>query len=263
VSPANSIILAIKMLEFLEKLRTDAWRTAGARYNAARRLKRRDLFATLSLSLFAACGVGLAVVQRIYSFEPGSPTDNYLTALSICLGIFLLVISLIEWGAGNSVKADRLHQNAEELNTFQRKLGLAILDLKAGNSVSSQKVTEYLQQYEDIKAKSPFNHDPIDDHLFVATHRFADEFKTSNGKPLYFAIEQRWLALKSICSSIWYFIAFWLVIFQLILITPWCKTTKLKSAYEVSQSQNLPIISSRQGCLIDNICKQTTDATVD
>jgi hypothetical protein len=157
------------MLKYIEKLRTDTWRTAGARYNAARRLKRRDLFATLSLSLFSAAGVGLAVVQRIYSFESGSPADNYITALSVCLGVVLLVISLIEWGAGNSVKADRLHQNAEELNAFQRKLGLVILDLKAGNSLTSQQAGEYLQQYDDIKVKSPFNHDPLDDHLFVAT----------------------------------------------------------------------------------------------
>ncbi|WP_409574965.1 hypothetical protein [Sulfuritalea sp.] len=33
---------------FLEELRTAAWRTEGARFNAARRLKRRDWFATFS-----------------------------------------------------------------------------------------------------------------------------------------------------------------------------------------------------------------------
>lgn len=220
------------MLKYIEKLRTDAWRTAGARYNAARRLKRRDLFATLSLSLFSASGVGLAVVQRIYSFESGSPADNYITALSVCLGVFLLVVSLIEWGAGNSVKADRLHQNAEELNSFQRKLGLFILGLN-GKSPTSQQVEEYLQWYDEIKARSQFNHNPLDDRLFVAMHRLAPEFKTSSDKAFYCWIEKCWLAFRSIYSSIWYFVALWLVIVVLICITPWSETAKVKSTYEV------------------------------
>jgi hypothetical protein len=226
------------MLKFIEKLKTDAWRTAGARYNAARRFKRRDLFATLSLSLFAASGIGLAVVQRIYPFEPGSSADNYITALSVCIGVFLLVISLIEWGAGNSVKADRLHQNAEELNSFQRKLGLIIHDLQAGNPRTYQQVDEYRQQYDEIKVRSQFNHDPLDDHLFVAMHRFADEFRTSNSKVPYCWIQGRWLAFQSICSSIWYFVVFWLVLATLIWNIPWPQTAKVESTHEVSQSQN-------------------------
>ena len=76
------------MLKIIEKLKTDAWRTAGARYNAARRLKRRDLFSTISLSLFSAAGVGLAVIQKIYNPQSGSSLDNYLTGLSVCLSVF-------------------------------------------------------------------------------------------------------------------------------------------------------------------------------
>ena len=39
--------------------------------------------------LFAATTVGIAYVQRIY-VTPGSPTDNYLTAFSGCLGILYI-----------------------------------------------------------------------------------------------------------------------------------------------------------------------------
>lgn len=210
------------MRQYIEKLRTDAWRTAGARYNASRRLHRRDLFATISLSLFSAAGIGLAVAQRIYAFEPGSPADNYITALSVSLGLFLLVISLVEWGAGNAVKADRLHQNAEELNAFQRKLGLLIAEKSAHNSVaSSDESIEHLNNYEEIKARCLFNHAPLDDCLFVATHRHAEEFKTSSGKPPYCWLGERWLAFRSIFSSIWYFVGFWLIIAVLIGFTPW------------------------------------------
>lgn len=180
------------------------------------------MFATISLSLFSAVGVGLAVVQKVYSPQSGSPLDNYLTALSVCLSVFLLVVSLIEWGAGNSVKSDRLHQNAEELSAFWRRLDLVILDLNS-NSPSQIKASDmavYLKEYDDIKAKCGFNHDPLDNHLFVATQRHADEFK-KNGKEAYCWLEERWFLFRSIFSSVWYFVSLWLVIAVLIYLTPW------------------------------------------
>lgn len=210
------------MLKTLEKLKTDAWRTAGARYNAARRLKRRDLFSTISLSLFSATGIGLAVIQKVYMPPPGSPLDNYLTVLSVCLGVFLLVVSLIEWGASNSVKADRLHQNAEELSAFWRKLELVILDLRLNPSAQTNPLAlvAHLKEYDEIKAKCGFNHEPLDDNLFVATQRHAEEFER-NGKEPYCWFEERWFVVRSYFSSVWYFISLWLVIAALIYLTPW------------------------------------------
>ena len=68
---------------FLSELRTSAWCTSGARFNASRRLRRRDWFAMFSIAIFSAIGVGLAIVQKIYGFETGMPADNFVTALSI------------------------------------------------------------------------------------------------------------------------------------------------------------------------------------
>lgn len=216
------------MLKIIEKLKTDAWRTAGARYNAARRLKRRDLFSTISLSLFSAAGVGLAVIQKIYNPQSGSSLDNYLTGLSVCLSVFLLVISLIEWGAGNSVKADRLHQNAEELSAFWRRLDLVIVGLQSQppTQANPSSAAEYLKEYDEIKEKCGFNHDPLDDHLFVSSQRHAEEFKR-NGKEPYCWLEQRWFVFRSHFSSVWYFVSLWIIIAVLIYVTPWNQTVKV------------------------------------
>lgn len=225
------------MQQFIEKLKTDAWRTAGARYNAARRLKRRDLFATISLSIFSATGVGLAVLQRVYCFKSGTQADNYITALSVCLSVFLLVISLIEWGAGNSVKADRLHQNAEELNSFQRRLGLALVNFGAGTNPSQQEAERLLQEYDEIKQRCSYNHDPLDDCFFVATHRNSKEFKAPDGTARYSWFGESWLALKSIFSSVWYFIALWIVIASLLLLTPWPNENACEAGKAIDQVQ--------------------------
>ncbi|PKO91236.1 MAG: hypothetical protein CVU16_08450 [Betaproteobacteria bacterium HGW-Betaproteobacteria-10] len=236
------------MKDLVKKLSTDAWRTSGARYNASRRLKRRDLFSTISLSLFAAVGVGLAVVQRVYSFESGSPADNYITALSVCLGVFLLVVSLVEWGSGNAVKADRLYQNAEELNAFQRRLAVIVIELEEEAQPLAAEVQKLLKEYDEIKARCAFNHEPLDDCLSMATRRFAPEFKHQDGSLRYNWFEERWFAMRSIASSIWYFILLWLVIGGLIVATPWnqsgnshssCATTASATTQKVIQKPAL------------------------
>ena len=82
------------MENFLTELRTRVWRTSGARYNAARRLRLRDWFATFSIAMFSAIGIALAVVQKVYAFDANSPVDRYITVLSVAIGLFVIVISV-------------------------------------------------------------------------------------------------------------------------------------------------------------------------
>jgi len=196
------------MKDYLTELRTTIWRTAGARYNAARRLKRKELFSTVSLTFFSVITICLAVVQKIYSPEIlRSPSlDNYLTALSIFSGVFLLAISLMEWGARNGSNADALHKNAEELNALQRKLQREIFKL---NDVSGDWSTcgELSDEYEEIQNRYDVNHAPLDDQLFLAERRLAPEFIGKNISSYQeIKVKAVWLL-----SSIWYYLIFWMV----------------------------------------------------
>lgn len=209
------------MRDFLTSIRTNAWRTSSARYNAARRLKRREVFSTVSLALFSAATVALAFLQRVYSVHPGTPLDNYLTALSACLGVFLLAISLMEWGAGNGAKADALHRNAEDLNAHQRKINMAIAKLDANVQTTWDDVDELRKEYEAIKERCSHNHAPIDDDLFRASQRTAKEFQEDDGQPSFNGFEYGWLVFRHWWSSFWHFLFFWLVLIELIRRTPW------------------------------------------
>jgi SMODS and SLOG-associating 2TM effector domain family 5 len=198
------------MRDYLALLQLEAWRTAGARYNAARRLQRRELFSTVSLALFSAASVGVAFLQRIYA-PPGSRVDNYLTALSACIGVLLLTISLMEWGSRNGAKAEALHRNAEDLNASQREVRLLVARLDSGESIGWANVQTMKDRYEEIKARCSYNHDPIDDQLFLAAHRNAPEFQTTSGHP---SISQWGAFLTKVhwyYASVWYFAIFWLV----------------------------------------------------
>ena len=176
------------MAPFLTKLQTDAWRTSSARYNAARRLSRREFFATISLALLSAMTVAIAFIQRVYA-PPSSEADNYFTALSASLGVFLLTISLVEWGARTGSIADALHQNAEKLNAMQRKIGIKIAAMAAGNSLSWDDTQALSDEYEAIKADCRHNHQPIDDEYFRAKQRTAAEFCDASGNPKFSRLE--------------------------------------------------------------------------
>lgn len=206
------------MKDFLQSLRTQAWRTSGARYNAARRLKRRDLIATFSIAMFSAIGIALAIVQKVYVQKGTSDLDNYITILSACIGLFVLVISLIEWGFSGSVKADALHRNAESLNRHQRKIAQV---LATSGEPSDAEVTEIRNAYEAIKDSCPYNHEPVDDELFRAQQRLSDEYRNIDGKPKMSRLAGAWVWLKDQWSSAWIFLAFWLVVVALLVAMPW------------------------------------------
>jgi len=199
------------MLNHLKKLQTTAWRTSGARYNASRRLKRRELFSTISLALFSAIGIIVAVVQRIYAIPiqcvPG--LDNLLTALSICMGLFILVFTLMEWGSANGVKAYMLYGNAEALNAFQSKVGSIVAKHEGNQGVAlNWDDAESLRvEYEKVKSQCTENHTPIDDYFFLTSKRRSPEFeylKLTSGKAI-----MSWLKWNG--SSIWYYVGLWAI----------------------------------------------------
>lgn len=198
------------MKQFISDLRTRAWRTAGSRYNASRRLKKRETFATSSLAMLSALSVAAAVAQRIYSPQAGTPLDNYLTAVSVALGVFLLVISLLEWGAANGLKADALHRNAEDLTAFQLKLALVLARLESGQAVDEAFVDALRVEYETIKDRCPYNHAPSDHELFRAQHRMAPELGATDAMPVMtgwaaLVVKARWE-----WSTIWFFLLIWI-----------------------------------------------------
>lgn len=196
------------MKNYLTELRTVIWRTAGARYNAARRLKRKELFSTISLTFFSVISICLAVVQKMYAsaISNVSGLDDYLTTLSILSGIFLLAISLMEWGSRNGSNADALYKNAEDLNSLQRRIKQELFKLDAISS-SWDKCSAFSIEYDVIQSRCDVNHDPLDDQRFLAAKRSAIEFAGENmGFFHAVSIKVLWFF-----SSIWYYLLFWCV----------------------------------------------------
>lgn len=209
------------MEEFLKELRTKVWRTAGARYGAARRLKRREIVSTISLAFFSAFSVVLAFVQRVYVQQAGTELDNYLTALSVCLGISLLAISLIEWGAGSGSKAEALHRNAEDLTALQILILQRISEVQSGKVGKWSDVDDLRTGYERIRERCTANHDPLDDKTFLAHNRMAPEFLDEDKKPKIGSVKSFLITFRNFMASLWYFAAFWFLLLVALWNIPW------------------------------------------
>lgn len=162
--------------------------------------------------MLSALSVAAAVAQRIYSPQPGAPLDNYLTAVSVALGVFLLVISLLEWGASYGAKADALHRNAEDLTAYQIKLAYVLAKINSDKLVNESEVDTLRIEYEAIKDRCTHNHTPSDDKLFRAQQRMSSEFGAVHGKPGMTGWEVLCIKAKWEWSTIWFFLLIWIVV---------------------------------------------------
>lgn len=226
--------------DYLRALRTQAWKTMGARYNAARRLRRRDRLANASIATFSAIAIALVIIQKTYAFAAGSAADNFLTALSACLAVFILVISLMEWGSSNGVKAEWLHRNAEELNAFQGKLQLLLC--VPTSAPDWNEVDRMREEYERLKASCPYNHDPVDLQRFAAQHWNSREF-FPDGKSIAWAfVEKTVREVRFYFFGIKTFMLCWIVVGSLLAFTPWSQRMTISpSGDSAAQSQPQPI----------------------
>jgi hypothetical protein len=159
--------------------------------------------------MLSASSIAAAVAQRIYSPQPGTPLDNYLTVASIALGVILLAISLLEWGAAYSAKADALHRNAEDLTAYQLKLAQVIARIDNEKAIEESEIDALRIEYETIKNRCSYNHSPIDHDLFRAQQRQAADLGATVGKPLMTDCEALVVRARWEWSTIWFFLLLW------------------------------------------------------
>lgn len=157
--------------EAAQVLRTKMWRTAGARFNCQRRMKYRDTASSFTIAILSVYLIAISVAQKIFNVGQQNPDiDNYLTFIAIVGAVFIIVISLIEWAGNFSIRAERLFENATEINLHRARLERALIDGVPVATLQSEFEAVSLE-YEKLVDKHSPNHDPIDDLLFRSHNR--------------------------------------------------------------------------------------------
>lgn len=182
--------------EHLLKLRTTAWITAGARYNAVRRLQRRSRLSLITISLLSGAGV-----LAPFLLPQGSPASQF----SAFLAMLVLVVGIIETASEFGAKAAMLFANAENLNAFQSRLGTKLPTAP----LSSQELEGFDAEYQRIKKEIQYNHEPVDFDRFKLQHGSSPEFVRGNGSPAFDWLESLWVRLAYEMHSVWWLVALW------------------------------------------------------
>ena len=144
------------------------WRiktTAGSRFNAAERLKRKEQRVNVLSAVASAAVIFLSVVSA--TVQPTGLGGISLTLVTIFASIMILVTALIQYASNDGANAERMHACALLLGALRRRLMYAEIKSRAELGVLSAEYDDILSRYA--------NHAPADYQKYRDEH--PDEFK--------------------------------------------------------------------------------------
>lgn len=141
----------------LTDLSNTVYKTMSARFTAYRRMKRNRDASKVAEAMLSASIIGISLIAlQCKNLEQA----NHMSAATIILSTFLLVLSLLFQGLGYEKRMENYHSCGNELNRLYR---LMKHDEKMlSEEEQKKKELEYLQQYEDLLVKYNLNHTSFD-----------------------------------------------------------------------------------------------------
>ncbi len=132
--------------------------TAGARFNAAKRLEHIDKRMTALTSFSSAYLILLSVGPSLMGASAAAQPINNL--FSTVLSVLLLASSVLSYASGHAVRSEQYHRSALEIQEIRRQLRFA------GENVSNELFLSLSQRYDAVLQKYSINHDDVDFYRF-------------------------------------------------------------------------------------------------
>jgi hypothetical protein len=151
----------------VEKLVSDLKVTAGARFNAAARLWRREKSSNVLVSVYSA--VLICVSIATFALPLGSTFIRYASFGGIVASILLLVMSMRNFAHQFGVEAEQMHRCALELNELKRRIQTQAPDIAAS------RLEDYADRYSTILQKWSVNHTQQDFLDYKYKHKWEFE----------------------------------------------------------------------------------------
>jgi hypothetical protein len=149
------------------------WRTKGSRFNAYRRLKKRNNILTFVTSFSSVHLLAIGILQLTNLITLSNKQSELLSFISITLSIIILTYSLIENGKEHGLKSEMHHLCGIELDRIYTQLEM----LEKEDVVE---VTKLASNYNLVTEKYLLNHETIDDQFFQLQH--LNDFTVMNSK---------------------------------------------------------------------------------
>jgi hypothetical protein len=143
-----------------DRLLGKMWKTKSARFNAHRRLVRKNSLSTWATSILAVYIIIASLAPLAYPGLAAGTTGKLIQVLSVAISIFLIIIILLENSKNYLGEADRMLRCAlaisEVYNRFQ-----ALTPAEANT-----KRAEFTDEYNKILEMHELNHNDIDFRKF-------------------------------------------------------------------------------------------------
>jgi len=129
-----------------------------ARFNASKRLERKQSAGTVTLAIVALYGGLISVFNLMFKHRVGGDTRDILEYVAVVSSWLTLIIGLTETMKGHGANARELHDCARDVNNLQKQLAAtAIWD--------EQAIQPFLARYREIIERCRPNHDNVDYRL--------------------------------------------------------------------------------------------------
>lgn len=189
---------------YIDSLKFRLWKTKGSRFNACRRLRRKQQISIFSISVLSVYGISIPVIQTVLDTDACPETNNLYTVISLTLSVFILVLSLLEGANNYASKSEKMHVNAMKISSLYSELEI-LLVRSSDPAVLSEKVDSIQHRYSEVIEECPDNHE-LEDYLeFQIQHR--KEFNLS-------ALKCCWIRVK------YFFVNYWLYSLFVVVIPP-------------------------------------------
>ena len=197
--------------DYINSLKFRIWKTKGSRFNAYRRLKRRQQVSIFSISVLSVYGISIPVIQSVLDTTSCPKTNNLYTVISLTLSVFILVLSLLEGANDYAGKSEKMHTNAVKISSLYSDLEVLLVRDQNPDSLS-EKVDAIQHRYSEIIEECPENHEPEDYLEFQVQHR--NDFRLSS-------LSCFWIKIRSFIVNYWLYSLFVIAIppFVVILYT--------------------------------------------
>lgn len=190
--------------DYVNSLKFRLWKTKGSRFNAYRRLKRRQQVSIFSISVLSVYGISIPVIQAVIDTTSCPKTNNLYTVISLTLSVFILVLSLLEGANNYAGKSEKMHTNAIKISSLYSELEVLIAINRTPESLGDG-VDNIQRRYSEIIEECPENHEPEDYLEFQIQHR--KDFRLS-------PLRCFWIKARS------FFVNYWLYSLFVIVIPP-------------------------------------------
>lgn len=204
-------------VELANTLRTNLWRTAGARFYAARRLELRDRLSTFSIAFLSVIAIGIGLLDPVLG-QGNAPSLLRISAavLTAIISVFVLVISLIEGNGRSQLQATRLHENGVKLAELRGTLELLIAKSLETGVPAWDGLERLRKEYDGELRECPFNHEPIDAQRFKIDHRKSKEFIDFDNRPEIGWLHAMGIETSYLTSAAWLAAISWVVVVGLV-----------------------------------------------